>query len=860
MSVDPRGHTLGIDLGTSNTVAVLHWPDGRSRPLLFDGQPILPSAVFLDDTGGLLAGRDAQRHAQLDPARYEPNPKRRVDDGAVLLGDRPIEVVDLLAAPLHQVARVATETAGHLPPAALTCPAEWGANRRQVLRDAAARAGWSDVRLVPEPVAAAWYFTVALGRPVPPGKVLAIFDLGGGTLDVALIRNDGSTLVVANTGGLEDLGGLDIDALLVEHLGRLVAERHPEVWATISRPTEAIDRRHRQTFWDDVRAAKEMLSRSASAPVPVPGVSTALHVTRDELEHLATPLVTRAVDAVEETLRGAGLTPAHLSDVFLVGGSSRVPLVSRILHTRLGVAPTVLDQPELPVAEGALLDGRTVEAPSSGTPVTGLPISGMPAAPHSTGPVSPAPQPAYAQPAYPQSAPPAPAAPRGAPPYGFGGAPAAQAVQPPGRPLPPRPKYRTWPVILLVIVMICGGCGGALYKAFWPEASFQPLGESAKITFDDLAANGVRKAFPGIDSITAVAQRTDGSLEVARYGLTDKEVDRVRTATATSWESVRVARDWVVAIAVPGRDGKRLAVFANGATGKAAQKSIGGNDLLLLRTPSTGFPDNVELYWIQTTAGTVSALTVDGDGTVKDGTAHRLPAGARALDRPELPTDAAHFADRDGKLWWYQGESAPTALPTTIPTDLPPELVEVTSTGDVLLAEKKTGYQLLSGAGQLASGGDREPFWVGHCGQDPCVIDQRPGDPSSRELAVHGVDRKTRTPVPFAAPAASVPYSDEYLLVPTRQDNAARTVAVDRGGKSIKFNGAMLPVDADAVLQLSALTTAAEPVTLTGIDLGWDFRTEVGRTAIRSSGCAAVDVYLACPRVDDFAVWQIRKN
>src|SRR5918995_1809203 len=91
------GYALGVDVGTSNTVAVLRWPDGRTRPLLFDGQPVTPSAVFLDDAG-LHVGRDAQRLAQGDPSRYEPNPKRRVDESSVLLGGREVPTTDLLAA------------------------------------------------------------------------------------------------------------------------------------------------------------------------------------------------------------------------------------------------------------------------------------------------------------------------------------------------------------------------------------------------------------------------------------------------------------------------------------------------------------------------------------------------------------------------------------------------------------------------------------------------------------------------------------------------------------------------------------------------------------------------------------------
>ena len=132
------GYALGVDLGTSNTVAMLRWPDGRSRPLLFDGVPVMPSAVYLDQAGALHVGRDAQRMAALDPARLEPNPKRRVDEATVLLGDREVPTVDLLAAVLATVARAAVEAAGFLPPAVLTpgvctpdlCPAQEAQKRR----------------------------------------------------------------------------------------------------------------------------------------------------------------------------------------------------------------------------------------------------------------------------------------------------------------------------------------------------------------------------------------------------------------------------------------------------------------------------------------------------------------------------------------------------------------------------------------------------------------------------------------------------------------------------------------------------------------------------------------------------------
>jgi molecular chaperone DnaK (HSP70) len=103
---------IGIDFGTSNTVAALADPDGRVHPLLFDGSPLLASAVFGAPGGGLLVGADALRAAGGHPAGLEPNPKRRIDDGTVWLGEREVPVVELIAAVLARVGAEATRVAG----------------------------------------------------------------------------------------------------------------------------------------------------------------------------------------------------------------------------------------------------------------------------------------------------------------------------------------------------------------------------------------------------------------------------------------------------------------------------------------------------------------------------------------------------------------------------------------------------------------------------------------------------------------------------------------------------------------------------------------------------------------------------
>ncbi|SBT46202.1 Hsp70 family protein [Micromonospora auratinigra] len=481
MSGQQDGHALGVDLGTSNTVAVLRWPDGRTRPLLVDGHPILPSGVYADTDGHLHVGRDAQRLAQADPTGYEPNPKRRVDEETVALGGRAYRPAELLAATLRAVADAAVAAVGFLPPAVVTHPAAWSPPRRQVLHDALELAGWPaaaehtlagpiapGTRLLREPVAAARYYTQVLRRPVPVGGAVAVFDFGGGTLDVAVLRNEGadpwgdSGFHLVATGGVADLGGLDLDAALLRRLGELVGPAHPAQWARLTDPGSTAERRDRQQLWENVRGAKEMLSRAMVAPVAVPGVEAAVPLSRADLERLATPLLARAVAETRDVIAAAGLGPEQLSGLFLVGGSTRMPLVARLLHAELGIAPTVLEQPELPVAEGALTD---LPLPRPGRPVTAVPapagphgtvaeraaaetpVSGPPAGPHGTRAdraAYPAPVPAGAADTVPDGA--ALAGPHGTVPDGGGGYPAGPHGTLVANPTPPRPTGHPAPL------------------------------------------------------------------------------------------------------------------------------------------------------------------------------------------------------------------------------------------------------------------------------------------------------------------------------------------------------------------------------------------------------------------------------
>ncbi|HKT02827.1 MAG TPA: Hsp70 family protein, partial [Rugosimonospora sp.] len=379
------GPALGIDIGTTHTVAALGGAGGRGQPLLFDASFLLPSAVYADMDGRLLVGRDAERSARLDPMRFEPNPKRRVDEGTVLLGPRAYPVADLLAALLRRVGDEAARVAGALPArTVLTFPANWAGSRRGILVEAAERAGLPAVALVPEPVAAAFYFTAVAGHAVPPGGCLVVYDFGGGTFDTSVLRRrpDHGWEVLASD-GIYDLGGVDLDAAIVEHLGRTLGTRDAALWHRLREPADDATRRRLLLLQEEARAAKEQLSRSSSAAIPVPLFDLDVVLTREEFEQLARPYLQRTVDLTAATLQRAGVRADQVRGLFLVGGSSRVPLASTLLHQRLGLAPTVIEQPELVVALGSLL--AAAPAPEAGIPGTAAQVSGLPYA------VSPAP-------------------------------------------------------------------------------------------------------------------------------------------------------------------------------------------------------------------------------------------------------------------------------------------------------------------------------------------------------------------------------------------------------------------------------------------------------------------------------------
>jgi hypothetical protein len=399
MTAGPR---IGIDFGTSHTVALLAWPDGRVRPLLFDGSPLLPSAVFAQPDGKLIVGRDAMHAARVDPSSFEASPKRRIDDGSVLLGDREFPVSTLIAAVLGRVEEEATRVGG-APPSAMTLthPASWGVSRRLALIEGTKAAGLPEPALMPEPVAAAHYFAGVLGRQLAQDQGLLVYDFGGGTFDASMVVRTGHSFDVRAVDGIDDLGGIDLDQLIVDYAKEQVPDEG--LWQRLTNPQSTEDRRHLRLLWDDARMAKEMLSRSETAGLHLPIVAADVTVPRLAFEQRARPLLEQTIRTTSAVLRWSGVDKGRLAGVFLVGGSSRIPLVATLLERELGIAPTVIEQPELVVGEGSL---RTGAVPSN-----------LPPSPANTPqiPRNQAQNPPPNAAAFPQSAP--PNAPQSAPPH-----------------------------------------------------------------------------------------------------------------------------------------------------------------------------------------------------------------------------------------------------------------------------------------------------------------------------------------------------------------------------------------------------------------------------------------------------------
>jgi molecular chaperone DnaK (HSP70) len=368
---------VGIDLGTTNSLVA--FADDAGPRIIADGDEVLlPSVVAFTADGAVAAiGKAAREHAverpettvysikrlmgrgydQLSdeikhlaypvvrrPAASEDTAARERDIAAVRIGDRlltPPEISALILADLKR--RAEHYFARPVEKAVITVPAYFDDAQRQATRDAGAIAGLDVVRIVNEPTAAA----LAYGLDRRKHGTIAVFDLGGGTFDVTILQLAGDVFEVLSTAGDTHLGGDDFDRTIVQ-----LAQREIEAQFGL-RVDAPATRQALRTFAENVKIALSQRDNAALEIDLGKGRMYRRELTVQEFESLIEPLVARTLDACRDALKSARLRPADVERVVMVGGSTRIPMVRRIVGEFFGSDPYTALNPEQVVALGA---------------------------------------------------------------------------------------------------------------------------------------------------------------------------------------------------------------------------------------------------------------------------------------------------------------------------------------------------------------------------------------------------------------------------------------------------------------------------------------------------------------------------
>ncbi len=366
---DPKAapRPIGIDLGTTNSLVARMRDD---EPVVIEDcnqEWLVPSIVHFDERGGAIVGVDAARLGALDPANTIVSVKRLMGRGASdpetkRLGtyafvspgsddeaksvrfrarEKIVTPVEVSAEILKKLKQMAVDDLQRVGGAVITVPAYFDDAQRQATKDAAKLAGLDVLRLLNEPTAAA----LAYGLEKKRDGLFAVYDLGGGTFDVTILRLDDGVFEVKSTGGDSQLGGDDMD--------RAIAE---PILARLSGDRESLE--VKRFALDTARRIKHGLTDAAEVEVELPGVKEPFVMTRVEMERLIRPIVERTGVACRRALRDAGLEPGELDGVILVGGSTRVPLVRRYVAELFGKEPLGDIDPEKVVALGAAIQAH----------------------------------------------------------------------------------------------------------------------------------------------------------------------------------------------------------------------------------------------------------------------------------------------------------------------------------------------------------------------------------------------------------------------------------------------------------------------------------------------------------------------
>src|SRR5437879_617118 len=368
------GRIVGIDLGTTNSLVA--YTDAQSgQPKCIPGpfgSPLCPSVVSIDADGGIVVGEPAKRRLLKQPERTIYSVKRLMGQGPadvqdelklfpfrtdpssknvirVRLGEKVFTPPEISAFILRELKNWAEAYFGEsVDRAVITVPAYFNDAQRQATKDAGKIAGLEVLRLVNEPTAAA----LAYGLHEKQRGKVAVYDLGGGTFDISVLKlistTEGEIFQVLSTNGDTHLGGDDIDNLLQAFVHEKILQHDEIDFSPHSKLAQELRKK--------LIALKHLLSehRYEGLRFPLPnGTVFQLELTRPVFEALIRPVVDRTMGPVKEALADAHLKPEDMDEVVLVGGATRTPLIRRTVEEFFGREPHIELNPDEVVALGA---------------------------------------------------------------------------------------------------------------------------------------------------------------------------------------------------------------------------------------------------------------------------------------------------------------------------------------------------------------------------------------------------------------------------------------------------------------------------------------------------------------------------
>lgn len=354
---------VGIDLGTTNSVVAIV-VNGQAHVLDEAGEKLLPSVVGINPQGQLVTGVAAKNQLAAFPDRTVASIKRRMGTmEPVSLGDQKFTPPEISATILRRLRDRASRALGQpVSRAVITVPAFFDENQRQATREAATLAGLSVERIINEPTAA----TLVYHAGSHDRQQIAVYDFGGGTFDVSIVRMEAGVIEVLSSHGDVNLGGDDLDLALLNQLANQFQSEHGvdlrENPLARYRLLQACENAKCRLSTDETaQIVEEFIVEKDGQPLHLTAT-----VTRGEFEELIEPFVARTIQCVDAALRDAGLTIHQINDLVLVGGSTRIPLVEQRLRDEFLREPSRAVDADLAVALGAAVQAAMIEGQTVG--------------------------------------------------------------------------------------------------------------------------------------------------------------------------------------------------------------------------------------------------------------------------------------------------------------------------------------------------------------------------------------------------------------------------------------------------------------------------------------------------------------